>query len=1318
MKPKRSHQPAAPAGAVRRRRSPAAGRDPRGFSIVGVGASAGGLEAFTELLQQLPVDTGFGFVLVQHLDPQHESALTQLLARATAMPVLEVTDRLRVRPDHVYIIPPNTDLGIARGVLKLQLRPPDRSAPRAIDSFFEALARDRGKRAVGVILSGTATDGTRGLEAIKAAGGLTFAQDGSARYDSMPRSATAAGCVDFVLSPGAIAQELARIAGRPAGAGLTTDARPASGATIRAKAPGAAALAGAAAPNAGESQAGHPPPDGYRKILRLLRDRCGLDFSLYKSPTIRRRIGRRMVLGHHETLAAYADVLRDNPKELDALYSDALISVTGFFRNPDAFAALKRRVFPQLLGEPGDKPVRAWVLGCSTGQEAYSIAMAFAESVERLPHGRRLQVFATDINEANLEKARGGLYAKNLVRDLSPERLRRFFVEEEAGYRAIKPLREQIVFARQNLISDPPFSRMDFICCRNLMIYLEAGLQQKVLPMLHYALKPEGFLFLGASESIGGFAELFEPVDKKHKIFSRKSAPTSVFQLPVGAARAAGAAPARSPRTAPRATPTYGWTPDSFRGELNAEREADRVTVNQFAPPGVLIDAGLQILQFRGSTGAYLEPPTGKASFNLLKMARGGLMLPLRAAIQRAQAGNRIVRQDGISLKRDGQTRRVNVEVVPLKNLKERCFLVLFEDAPTGARGARRPDPAPALPAPVPSRKEESGRVARLERELAETRDYLQSVQEHQEAANEELQASNEEGESANEELQSLNEELETSKEELESTNEELTTVNEEMVGRNAELNRLNSDLTNLQTSTQLAIVLLGRDLTVHRFSPQAGRQFNLAATDIGRPIAGIRHRLRLTDLDTIIAKVVASGHEAEREVRDEDDRWYSLRVRPYVTADRAVDGAVLVLVDIDDLKKTERLVLEEHEHAEAVIRTVPDPLVILTAGLRLHSANDAFYRAFRVSPAETNGRLIYDIGGGSWNIPRLRHLLEDVVPQNSFFNDFEVTHTFAKIGRRSLLLNARMLNAADGKPKEILLGIHDITERQQAEEALHTARTELARHASQLETLVAERTAELTATNHRLEGSVASIQKGKEEYRTLLQESQLMQKKLRLLTRQILTAQEEERKKISRELHDEVVQTLVGINVELSALGRGHTIGGRSLKAKIAHTQRLVENSVNAVHRFARELRPAVLDDLGLIPALHTYSKSLAARHKLKIQIMAFGGVEALGSAERTMLFRIAQEALTNVVRHSGAREVKVTISRIPHAIRMEIGDNGRAFVVKRTLLAKNNKRLGLIGMKERAEMVGGSLTIESTPGKGTTVRVEVPFGASKTQP
>jgi signal transduction histidine kinase len=604
-----------------------------------------------------------------------------------------------------------------------------------------------------------------------------------------------------------------------------------------------------------------------------------------------------------------------------------------------------------------------------------------------------------------------------------------------------------------------------------------------------------------------------------------------------------------------------------------------------------------------------------------------------------------------------------------------------------------------------------------LERELAEARDYLKSVQEHQDAANEELQTSNEEGQSANEVLQSLNEELETSKEELESTNEELTTVNEEMAGRNAELNRLNSDLTNFQTSTNLVIVLLGRDLTIHRFSAQAEKHFNLQASDVGRPFGRVRHTLDLPDLDALIFEVIASGRECEREVLARDGRWYSLRVRPYLTVDNKVDGAVLVLVDIDDLKRTERLISEGQAHAEAIIRTVPNPLVILSAGLRIQSANAAFYRTFEISPGETEGRLIYELDHASWSIPRLRHALEEIIPRNSVFDDLEVTHDFKRIGRRSLLLNARLLNEPGGRPKEILLGIRDVTEHQQTEDALQSARAQLAEHAGQLNDLVIKRTAQLTTTNQRLEASVHSVSKGKEEYRALFLESQAMQKKLRHVARLIISAQEEERKKISRELHDEVVQTLVGINVELSALGTIPSLDVRQLKEKIARTQRLVENSVHSVHRFARGLRPAVLDDLGLIPALHAYSKDLAERQKFKIQLKADARVEALGSARRTVLYRVAQEALTNVARHAHASEVTVSINKIAGAIRMEISDNGRSFPVRKTLLAENNKRLGLIGMKERVEMVGGKLAIESTPGVGTTVCAEIPFNPRKTK-
>ena len=489
--------------------------------IVGVGASAGGLEAFTDLLRHLPLDTGMGFVLVQHLDPQHESALTQLLTGATSMPVQEVTDNLRVEPDHVYVIPRNTNLSITQGVLKLQPRPQTPTPHRSIDFFFESLAEDQQERAIGVILSGTASDGTLGLEAIKAEGGITFAQDDSARYDSMPHSAVAAGCVDFVLSPKDIAKELGRIAKHPYLGGKLPefptspeDAR--AGATEHEDDGTRLPSGGHGTPSTGASQAriesearSKAADNGFKRILLLLRNHSGVDFSFYKSTTIQRRITRRLVLNKLETPEDYADFLRSNAKELDAIYSDVLISVTSFFRNPEAFEFLKTKVFPKFLEHRTDQPARVWVLGCSTGQEAYSIVMAFLEAADKVSRPRRLQVFATDLNDALLDKARHGLYAKNLAHDVSPERLRRFFIEEQGGYRVTKSLREMVVFARQNLISDPPFSRMDLISCRNLLIYLEPSLQKKLFPVFHYALKPNGFLCLGASESIGSFTELF-----------------------------------------------------------------------------------------------------------------------------------------------------------------------------------------------------------------------------------------------------------------------------------------------------------------------------------------------------------------------------------------------------------------------------------------------------------------------------------------------------------------------------------------------------------------------------------------------------------------------------------------------------------------------------------------------------------------------------------------------------------------------------------------------------------------------------------------
>lgn len=492
------------------------------FPVVGIGASAGGLEAFSKLLPHLPVNTGMAFVLVQHLDPTHESALVDLLSRKTRMPVREVTNNLPVAVNHVYVIPQNASMTLQGTRLKLAPRKKHGGVSRCIDFFLESLAQQKRDLAIGVILSGTASDGTLGLEAIKAEGGITLAQDGSAKYDSMPRSAIAAGCVDFVLSPEQIANELARIAKHPSvrGAG----ALPASGSTRSPVSQGNSSPSEESAVPMSErdyTRALVAKP-GLEKILLLVRNHSGVDFSLYKPATLHRRITRRLVLSKSETLDTYAGSLRGNATELDALYSDLLISVSDFFRNPEAFEVLKRKVFPCLVKTRREEPIRFWTLGCSTGQEAYSLAMAYMECCEAIPRSPKLQIFATDLNEALLEKARRGLYAKSLAEGLSPERLRRFFVEEEGGYRIHKSLRELCVFARHNLLCDPPFSRVDLISCRNLLIYIQPVSQQKILPIFHYALKPEGYLFLGASESIGQFTDLFEAVDKKLKIYSRK----------------------------------------------------------------------------------------------------------------------------------------------------------------------------------------------------------------------------------------------------------------------------------------------------------------------------------------------------------------------------------------------------------------------------------------------------------------------------------------------------------------------------------------------------------------------------------------------------------------------------------------------------------------------------------------------------------------------------------------------------------------------------------------------------------------------------
>ena len=867
------------------------------FPIVAVGASAGGIEAATALFKALPADTGMAFVLIQHLSPTHESLLPEILGRATAMKVMEVREDGAVEPNRVYVIPPNKHLAFGNGRLHLSPRVDSRGQPRPIDHFMRSLAEEHGHKAIGVVLSGSANDGTLGLEEIKSGGGITFAQDSTAEQPSMPRSAVAAGSVDFVLPPDEIAHEISRIAKHPY-----------------------------VAPDDVDPSTREEPVFG--KILELLRAQTGVDFSNYKRNTLHRRITRRMVLHRLDGLPEYLRMLQEKHSEVQALYQDVLINVTSFFRNPDSYEALKTTVFPKLTESRGNQdPLRVWALGCSTGEEAYSLAMTFVEYLEAAGRHVPMQVFATDVNGTGIERARSGFYPKGITQDVSPERLRRFFTEVDGRYRISKQVRDMCVFARQNALSDPPFSRLDLVACRNMLIYLEPVLQQRLIPLLHYALRQGGFLWLGGSETIGSYRELFDLQDAKHKIYLRKSTTrTPTLNVPVQPSRWTGA-PSIAPVVQAAAPRDFG---------TDAHKEAERLLLTRYAPPGVVVNDDLEVVQFRGDTGAYLAPAPGKATLSLLKMLREGLSVAVRNAVQRARRERDAVREEGLRVRSNGGWREVDLVVMPLRAAAGDGYLILFEEPAQRAEARAREMAAEARAAadrmpPTPA-EGSAQEVTRLTQELSSTREYLQSVIEQQEAANEELQSANEEVQSANEELQSINEELETSKEEIQSSNEELATVNDELQSRNTELSRSNNDLTNLLASVNMAIVMLGSDLRIRRFTQPAEKILNLIATDVGRPLTDIKLSIDAHNLDTLIADVIDNVNPQEREVRDRNGRWHLLRVRPYRTADNHIDGAVLVLMDIDGMKRAEQSMRESEERFELLANS--SPVLIWTADL------------------------------------------------------------------------------------------------------------------------------------------------------------------------------------------------------------------------------------------------------------------------------------------------------------------------------------------------------------------------------------------------
>jgi two-component system CheB/CheR fusion protein len=959
--------------------------------IVGIGASAGGLAAFEAFFSNMPAATesGMAFVLVQHLDPDHKSILTDLIRRYTQMQVYEVADGMEIQPNCAYIIPPNKDMAFMHGRLHLMDPVASRGRRLPIDYFFRSLAQDRHERAICIVLSGTGTDGTLGLKEIKGQGGMAMVQaPETTEYDGMPRSAIATGVVDYVLPPAEMPAQLIAYVDHAFGRRVRDIPPPAEKAA-----------------------------DSVQKILFLLRGQTGHDFSHYKQNTVHRRIERRMAVNQIGQLENYVRYLQQNPSEVDNLFRDLLIGVTSFFRDPEAFEALRERsIIPLLSGRDPRLPLRIWVPGCSTGEEAYSIAILIQETMDTLRQLVKVQVFATDIDAEAVECARNGMYPDSIAADVSSERLARFFRQENGTYHMQRSIRDMVVFATQNIVEDPPFSRIDLISCRNLLIYMGPELQKKVTLLFQYALNPDGYLFLGSSETVGEFVDLFAVVDRKWKLFQRKNIASRYQDMPDFLT---------PPRLALPATPIVPGK-DEREEQVSIRELAEKDLLEEHTPACAIVNEKGQVLYIHGHTGRYLEPALGEASLDIVRMAREGLRLELATALRKVSAQKTPVHYPGLQVKADGKVAAVDLLVKPVlePSSMRGLTMVLFIDAPI-------PDESEAGEAGPALATDVDRRIAELERELRAKEEHLQTTIEELETSNEELRSTNEELQSSNEELQSTSEEMETSKEELQSVNEELTTVNVELQQKIDEFSRINNDMSNLLAGTDIGTVFVDEQMRILRFTPAATKTINLIQSDVGRPVSHIVSNLDYANLVEDIQAVLDTLTPREAEAQADDGQWYLVRILPYRTLENAIQGAVLTFVNIteqkqvqEQLRQATRAAQKAQRLAESIVETVREPLVVLDGSLRVTSANPAFYQYFLVDPEETVGQYLRELGDRQWDIPQLRELLEKILPEQTTFHDFRVEHEFERIGRRTILLNAREIRSQDEGERMILLAM------------------------------------------------------------------------------------------------------------------------------------------------------------------------------------------------------------------------------------------------------------------------------------------------------
>ncbi len=1363
--------------------------------VVGIGASAGGLKALTEFLSALDADTGMAFVVIQHLDPSHESLMSDLLGKHTPMDVVEVTGPCPLEPNRVYMIPPNKYLRIEDGELVLTEPIKDRGMRMPIDYFFRSLADQCCERCAAVVLTGTGSDGSQGLMEVKDAGGLTIAQQpDTAEYDGMPCSAIATGKVDLIVPIAEMPVALSRFARHPYVKAVRT------------------------APHLHKAS-----PDHFQAILSLLHTKTGYDFRCYKKGTLNRRIQRRMGLKQAENISGYLELLRGNREEIDSLFGDLLIGVTRFFRDRAVWDKLAEQVVRPLIARTKDGGViRIWVPGCSTGEEAYTIAMIVVEEAERQRKSVDLQLFATDLDQEAVAIARAGVYPANIGLDLSQERLGRHFIQDGERFRVKKNLREACVFAAQNLIADPPFSNLDLISCRNLLIYLESSIQEKIIQLFHFALSPEGALVLGSSESTSKGEGLFEPVSKSSRIFRKKK------RSPGGQ----GGFPIMPRPTRRRDQPPSTRTEVAQGGELGTIEFVRKVLLDEYAPAAILIDKEHSIHYFHGPLAPFLNTPSGQPSTNLFATLIRELEVKVRGLIRAADQKGETARATTQPLKHGGVTCPIRISVDRLQPTPSTTlFLITFEDLNTEESSSAGQDPA-ALSA------EDSTLLQQLEYELQATREDLQSTIEELETSNEELKASNEEVMSMNEELQSTNEELETSREELQSLNEELSTVNSQLNEKLDELEASNNDLSNLLVSTQIATIFLDADLRIRRFTPSCRELLNIIPTDEGRPISDLSPRVNDPDLVRDAQTVLDKLQVSEREIRLTGDGWFLRRILPFRTADNQIDGVVITFTDIDAIKRTYSL-LETRERQQACVARLgqlalahrePKELFDRATSMLVDALDVGMSKVLKLDPDERSLTIVSGVGWdeklvGDGKVPtgiesQAGYTLETRGP---------VIVTNLKNEKRfhgpELLTNHKVrsgLSVIIGPPDNPwgVIGAHSVEDRDFTEDDVNFFRsvshilTEAIRRKEMLSELeesrerlvIAQEAADLgihdfdvkedrvywdkrsrdfwgvdaneeityqtfldgihkddrEAVDQKIEQLLDPDGAGQfyHEYRVINRkdkrirwiaatakaffsdgkayravgthmdvtekrgileeqaswaerlEEQVIERTclaeqraddLRLLASQITTAEERARRKVAEVIHDDIQQLLIAAKMRLPG-GPDELV----TPAELEVVSGLLDRGLAQARSLVSELSPPVLQDGEFDKALVWLAKNMEKTHRLKVGLITEGNLEGLEDSLGTLLFNVVRELLFNVVKHAGTDKAEVVARSEGKMIEVEIKDSGKGFDAAGR--SAESGGFGLFSIEERISAFGGTIHIESAPGKGARFLIRLP--------